>query len=128
MANGTTKEKLPFCKCKRSACVRNYCQCYDQKRACGSSCRCFSEWSFLGQSCFIFFLFYFAINFVCIFFSLWIYYKINFEMLKHVLHSLDLNFRLSKSVFNEHKQRRNVKAKYEQVRIIASWAQQLKLK
>ncbi|XP_055321855.1 uncharacterized protein LOC129577963 [Sitodiplosis mosellana] len=42
MANGTSKEKLAFCKCKRSACVRNYCQCYDQKRVCGPACRCFN--------------------------------------------------------------------------------------
>ncbi|XP_031629189.1 tesmin isoform X2 [Contarinia nasturtii] len=42
MGNGISKEKLPFCKCKRSACVRNYCQCYDQKRQCGPSCQCFN--------------------------------------------------------------------------------------
>lgn len=37
------KEKLAFCKCKRSGCIRNYCHCYDQKRVCGASCRCNSK-------------------------------------------------------------------------------------
>lgn len=53
MTNGTSKEKLSFCKCKRSACVRNYCQCYDQKRVCGSDCRCFSEYIFCANFSFI---------------------------------------------------------------------------
>lgn len=60
MANGTSKEKLAFCKCKRSACVRNYCQCYDQKRVCGSACRCFSKrYLFFYFSCFFRFFYFF---------------------------------------------------------------------
>ncbi|CAG9774060.1 unnamed protein product [Ceutorhynchus assimilis] len=29
------------CNCKRSGCLKNYCECYEAKIACSSNCRCF---------------------------------------------------------------------------------------
>lgn len=29
------------CNCKRSGCLKNYCECYEAKIACSSNCKCY---------------------------------------------------------------------------------------
>lgn len=36
---GTSQE----CRCQRSACLKNYCRCYNADRMCGASCKCIGE-------------------------------------------------------------------------------------
>lgn len=44
-ANGSKllSKRVGSCQCKKSGCVKNYCQCFDQKMRCSSSCKCISN-------------------------------------------------------------------------------------
>lgn len=33
------------CNCKRSGCLKNYCECYEAKISCSANCRCLGKWN-----------------------------------------------------------------------------------
>lgn len=37
------KNSGPDCRCQRSACMKNYCRCYNANRKCGESCKCIGK-------------------------------------------------------------------------------------
>lgn len=45
---GTVKDQdrkhTKGCNCKRSGCLKNYCECYEAKIPCSGNCKCFGKY------------------------------------------------------------------------------------
>lgn len=39
-SESTVRKHTKGCNCKRSGCLKNYCECYEAKIACSSNCKC----------------------------------------------------------------------------------------
>ncbi|EDS33471.1 conserved hypothetical protein [Culex quinquefasciatus] len=42
-AEDATRRHTKGCNCKRSGCLKNYCECYEAKIACSGNCKCIGE-------------------------------------------------------------------------------------
>lgn len=38
--NDTNKIKVKFCNCKKTKCVKLYCECFSAGELCGNECKC----------------------------------------------------------------------------------------
>lgn len=52
--NDALRRHTKGCNCKRSGCLKNYCECYEAKIACSANCKCIGEYRLIKQadSCF----------------------------------------------------------------------------
>lgn len=44
----TLRRHTKGCNCKRSGCLKNYCECYEAKIVCSANCKCIGKCDFFG--------------------------------------------------------------------------------